>query len=146
MAGRFLYPTGDTSVGWCFVTTVDRLKLGQAMPFKTPSGAKVVIARRSEGDGAESFVALSSVCPHLGCQVHWEAHNNRFFCPCHNGVFDSQGNPLEGPPAQANQQLMRFPLKVKDGLLFIEAPLKAVGQTVALNDGNQAEKSRAQEA
>jgi Rieske Fe-S protein len=134
MAGRFLYPAGDDSVGWCFVTTVDQLQVGQAMAFKTPSGAKVVIARQREGDAEDNFVALSSVCPHLGCQVHWEAHNNRFFCPCHNGVFDPQGNPLEGPPAQAKQQLMRFPLKVENGLLFIEAPLKAVGQTVALNE------------
>jgi len=135
MAARFLYPSGTASVGWRFVATTADLKLGDSMTFMAPSGAKVVVARLSEGDLVENFIALSSVCPHLGCQVHWEAHNNRFFCPCHNGVFDPEGNPLEGPPAQANQQLTRFPLKVENGLLFMEVPLEAVGNQVASADG-----------
>lgn len=133
MAGKFLYPAADDSVGWRFVARLADLKLGEAMNFVTPSGAKVVVARQSEGDLAEHFVALSSVCPHLGCQVHWEAHNDRFFCPCHNGVFDRNGTAVDGPPKQANQVLKRFPLKVEDGLLFIEAPLMPLGRQVAAN-------------
>jgi cytochrome b6-f complex iron-sulfur subunit len=131
MAGQFLYPTVDDSVGWRFVARCDELKLGEALHFVTPSGAKVVIARQQEGESAKNFVALSSICPHLGCQVHWEAHNDRFFCPCHNGVFDRSGQPLEGPPKQANQNLTRFPLMVENGLLFIEAPLRALGRALA---------------
>ena len=131
MAGRFLYPTGDHSVGWCFVTVVDDLKPGESMTFVAPSGEEAVVARQGEGTTAEDFIALSSVCPHLGCQVLWEPHNNRFFCPCHNGVFDPKGVALEGPPAQAKQELKQYPLKVEDGLLFMEAPLLAVGRAVA---------------
>lgn len=120
MAGRFLYADDSDTIGWLFVANVGDLEMGDSMTFVSPSGAKVVVARQSEGDTAEDFIALSSVCPHLGCQVHWEPHNDRFFCPCHNGVFDPQGNPLEGPPAQANQRLIQFPLKVEKGLLYIE--------------------------
>jgi nitrite reductase/ring-hydroxylating ferredoxin subunit len=134
MAVRFLYPTRSDTVGWCYVATVDELPPGGSMTFVSPAGAEVVIARQSEGRAAEDFIALSSVCPHLGCQVHWEPHNDRFFCPCHNGVFDPQGNPLEGPPAMAGQQLTRFPLKVENGMLFVEAPLEAVGREVAADD------------
>lgn len=131
MAGRFLYPTDDKSVGWRFVATVDQLKPGAAMTFVAPSGAPVVVARQGEGETAEDFIALSSVCPHLGCRVHWEAQNDRFFCPCHNGVFDPEGNATEGPPAQAKQRLKEFPVKVENGLLYIEAPLTSVGRSVA---------------
>jgi Rieske Fe-S protein len=128
MAGRFLYPTEDDSVGWQFVAPVDELAAGEALEYVSPAGAKVVIARQSEGDSADSFMALSGICPHLGCQVHWEPHNDRFFCPCHNGVFDPQGRPTEGPPASANQQLTRFRLKVEDGLLYVLAPLWSIGR------------------
>ena len=50
----------------------------------------------------------------------------RFFCPCHNGAFDPQGRATEGPPAAAEQSLTRFPLKVENGLLYIQVPLDAV--------------------
>lgn len=125
MAGSFLHST-DSVLGWQFVARVEDIAQGVALTYTSPSGAKVVVARQQEGDSADAFIALSSVCPHLGCQVHWESHNSRFFCPCHNGVFDPAGQPTEGPPAAANQPLTRFPLMVEDGLLFIEVPLVSV--------------------
>ena len=118
-AGRFLYPSGDDKQTWQFVATLEQLVLGDSLPFKTPTGATVVVARQSEGDTADAFIGLSSVCPHLGCAVHWEAQNERFFCPCHNGAFDAAGKATEGPPATAKQELKRFPLKVEQGLLYI---------------------------
>lgn len=124
--GRYLYPANGGAVSHQFVCTVDQLRVGEAMPFTLPSGAKVVIARQAEEDAAESFIALSSVCPHLGCQVHWEAVNDRFFCPCHNGAFDASGAPIEGPPQKANQHLTRFPLLVQDNLLMIAVPMGSV--------------------
>ncbi|MCA9140766.1 MAG: Rieske (2Fe-2S) protein [Planctomycetales bacterium] len=119
IAARFLYPSRKTEENWQFLATLDSIRAGQSMIYQTPGGAKVVVARRQAADLAESFVALSSVCPHLGCAVHWESQNNRFFCPCHNGAFDPSGTATEGPPASANQSLERFPLKVQDGLLYI---------------------------
>ena len=125
-AGRFLFPSSSKSTDWQFVATVDQLQVGESMDYEAPSGDKVVVARQNEGGSSDAFIALSSVCPHLGCQVHWESVNDRFFCPCHNGAFDASGKPTEGPPAAAGQELTRFPLKVEDGLLFIDAPLHSV--------------------
>lgn len=125
-AGRFLYPAAKKTTLWQFVSTLDELRLGESLSFETPAGAKVVIARQTEGDSADAFIALSSVCPHLGCAVHWEPQNDRFFCPCHNGAFDASGQPTEGPPAAANQSLTRFPLQVQNGLLFIEVPQESL--------------------
>jgi nitrite reductase/ring-hydroxylating ferredoxin subunit len=126
MLGRFVYPAGQANRGWLFVCRVDALAPGEALDFTTPAGSKVVVARQGSGSTAEDFLALSSVCPHLGCRVHWEGPNDRFFCPCHNGAFDKGGRPIAGPPLAASQSLVRFPIKVESGLLYLEAPLTAV--------------------
>jgi Rieske Fe-S protein len=126
MAGRYLYPMPRTDLLWQFVGVLNEFRPGESREFIAPNGAKVVIARQGAGNSADDFVALSSVCPHLGCQVHWEPQNNRFFCPCHNGAFDPQGRATEGPPAKAGQSLTEFPLRVEDGLLYIQAPVASV--------------------
>jgi len=131
MLGRFVFPAGSGDRAWLFVCPADQLQTGDALDFVTPAGAKIVVTRQGEGIEAQDFLALSSVCPHLGCRVHWEANNDRFFCPCHNGAFDRSGRPTEGPPKAANQSLVQFPLKIEKGLLFVEAPLRSVGDTVA---------------
>jgi cytochrome b6-f complex iron-sulfur subunit len=120
MAGRFLYPARPTRKAWMFVADVAGFAPGASLTLTAPDGATVAVARQGATGGVEDFVALSNVCPHLGCKVHWEGQNSRFFCPCHNGAFDASGRPTEGPPKDANQSLTRFPLKVEGSLLFIE--------------------------
>ena len=118
-AGRFLFPNRRQEPNWQFVAGLEELVMGSALNFKTPAGARIVVTRQKVGESADCFVALSSVCPHLGCAVHWEPNNDRFFCPCHNGAFDASGVATEGPPATANQSLTKYPLKVEKGMLFI---------------------------
>lgn len=130
IAARFLYPATPDTSEWQFLSTVEQLKAVPSMPYTSPSGAKVVVA--NNGDGTEdSFLALSSVCPHLGCVVHWEPHNDRFFCPCHNGVFDRAGEATAGPPAAAGQSLAQFPIKVEDGLVYVKVPTQSVTQVAS---------------
>ncbi len=74
----------------------------------------------------EDFFALSSVCPHLGCRVHWEKHYDRFFCPCHNGAFGPSGKAISGPPADDKQNLPHYPLKIVSGSLYIEMSYRTV--------------------
>lgn len=122
MAGRFLYPAKPADKAWMFVADVAGFAHGASLSYTAPDGATVAIARQGTSGGVEDFVALSSTCPHLGCKVHWEGQNNRFFCPCHNGVFDPKGRAVSGPPAEAGQSLGRYPLKIEKGLLYIEVP------------------------
>jgi Rieske Fe-S protein len=122
MAARYLYPAGPAPTAWLFVADLSRFQQGASMVYRAPSGAPIVIARRGDTGTEADFIALSSTCPHLGCQVHWEAQNDRFFCPCHNGIFDPSGKAISGPPADAGQSLLRYPTKVEGGLLFIEVP------------------------
>jgi Rieske Fe-S protein len=116
-ATRFMFPKPKSAENWQFVATLDQLQLGLSQFFVTASGAKIVVARQKEGDSVECFAALSSVCPHLGCSVHWEQQN---------GAFDASGKATHGPPATANQSLKEYPLKVENGLLFIAIPRDAI--------------------
>jgi Rieske Fe-S protein len=133
MAGRYIFPT-SVDTPWLFVAEVDKFQSGDSLSFESPTGIKVTIARRAANGAVRpaetaDFIALSSVCPHLGCRVHWEPHNQRFFCPCHNGVFDPEGEPVSGPPKAAEQELSRYPLKVDRGLLFIAMSVESVGSS-----------------
>jgi nitrite reductase/ring-hydroxylating ferredoxin subunit len=126
LAARFLYPARPRRRAWMFVTQVERFEVGGSLLYRGPSGETVNIARQRREGAADDFIALSSTCPHLGCQVHWEPHRDRFFCPCHNGVFDPTGKAIAGPPGEAGQSLPRYPLRVESGLLYIEMPLETL--------------------
>ncbi|MFO0587481.1 MAG: Rieske (2Fe-2S) protein [Polyangiaceae bacterium] len=123
---RYLYPASKKRTAWMYVVDLASFKKGASTPFRTPSGEKVMIARVGDGDDPSAFVALSSTCPHLGCQVHWEGGQNRFFCPCHNGTFDATGIATGGPPKEAGQSLPRYPLKIERGLLYIEVAVETL--------------------
>jgi Rieske Fe-S protein len=125
---RYLYPARPRQTAWLFVTDVASMRVGDSLVFRTPEGAPAAIARHAGSGAVSDFIALSSTCPHLGCQVHWEANNDRFFCPCHNGIFDRSGKATAGPPADAGQSLLRYPLKVEGGLLFIEVPTEQLAR------------------
>jgi len=122
IAGRFLYPAEAGEGIWQFVSEVDGIASGESLRYTGPSGETINVARQGRDGGVDDFIALSSTCPHLGCQVHWEPQNDRFFCPCHNGIFDPSGVATGGPPGDAGQSLPRYPLRIEDGLLFIQVP------------------------
>lgn len=67
-------------------------------------------------ENGQDFIAMSNVCTHLGCHVRWVAEQNKFFCPCHNGVFDKYGNVVSGPPPRP---LDRYEVKTQDAQLYI---------------------------
>ena len=121
--GRFLYPAKPQERGWLYVVETRELPPGGALVFQTPSGANVNVTHQGSGGEGTDFVALGSTCPHLGCQVHWEGQNNRFFCPCHNGILEPGGKAIGGPPGEAGLSLPKFPVKVEKGLLYMEVPL-----------------------
>lgn len=122
LAGRFVYPSGPPNRLWMFVTQANDMQVGDSLDYQAPSGEKIVITRQQQTGTSDDFLALSSTCPHLGCQVHWQSQLNRYFCPCHNGVFDPSGKGIGGPPGDAGQSLFQYRLKVDNQLLFIEAP------------------------
>lgn len=138
IAARYLYPAHPAPTSWLYVQDLRSLKPGDSLVYRTPAGATVAVARLGNAGTDSDFLALSSTCPHLGCQVHWEGANNRFFCPCHNGAFDPSGKAIAGPPADAGQSLLRYPLKVENGLLFIQVPVEKLSELRRDLDGVRA--------
>jgi cytochrome b6-f complex iron-sulfur subunit len=48
--------------------------------------------------GPDGIEARSLLCTHFGCPVKWDEANQRYACPCHNGMFDAAGEVIGGPP------------------------------------------------
>lgn len=66
-----------------------------------------------QGSGATVY---SIHCTHLGCPYEWSPPAERFFCPCHGGVFDKNGNVVSGPPPRP---LDRYETRVVKGVLYV---------------------------
>lgn len=64
----------------------------------------------------ETLRVISSVCPHLGCTVGWNETKQQFVSPCHNGIFDSNGTRVSGPPSR---NLDELETKIEDGHLKV---------------------------
>jgi quinol---cytochrome c reductase iron-sulfur subunit, bacillus type len=60
----------------------------------------------------DRLLALSAVCPHLGCAIGWDAGAGNFLCPCHDSRFSPTGDKLTGPSERGMDEL---PLEIKDG-------------------------------
>ena len=58
------------------------------------NGEKVGVYKDNEG---KEFI-VSTKCSHLGCQLHWNADELTWDCPCHGSRFDYKGR-LIGSPA-----------------------------------------------
>ncbi|MCP5499855.1 MAG: Rieske (2Fe-2S) protein [Leptospiraceae bacterium] len=99
-----------------YITSVDEVKQGESYTFVAPGGEKYLLT--NTGSGINPYIAFSSRCPHLGCKVHWEDKNNRYFCPCHGGAFDTSGKATEGPPKKAEQSLKALELVIEGGAIY----------------------------
>jgi Rieske Fe-S protein len=67
-------------------------------------------------EDGRNFVALSNICTHLGCRVRWISDQGQFFCPCHNAIFNEQGEVVTGPPPRPLDQ---YVVKVEDEQIYV---------------------------
>lgn len=112
---RYLVPKPRLVRRQVFVTTLDKVPVDRPLIWVGPEGQEAMVYQ-IQGKP----VAFSNVCPHLGCHVHYQPSKQRFFCPCHNGVFDLEGRPISGPPADENLPLKRYNLVVRGNAVFVE--------------------------
>jgi Rieske Fe-S protein len=66
----------------------------------------------------ENFQVFAINCAHLGCPVRWFPQSGLFMCPCHGGVYYSDGSRASGPPERG---MFEYPYKVEQGSLLIKA-------------------------
>jgi cytochrome b6-f complex iron-sulfur subunit len=60
----------------------------------------IIIARTLKNE----FIAVSSLCTHLGFNVEFQANANRFYCSAHGSAFDATGSVTIGPATAALKQ------------------------------------------
>ncbi len=75
---------------------IEHIKNGHA-GIVEHNGEKVGVYK--DNDGKEFIV--STKCPHLGCQLAWNADELTWDCPCHGSRFDYKGK-LIGSPSTKN--------------------------------------------
>ena len=64
---------------------------------------------------AQGLAAISSTCPHLGCQLRHSGDG--FVCPCHGGRFAATGQVAQGPP---DRDLPWFRILVEGGRVYVD--------------------------
>jgi cytochrome b6-f complex iron-sulfur subunit len=65
-----------------------------------------------------SFKAISVICQHLGCAVHWSKKKDIFECPCHGSKYYKNGVNFAGP---APRPLYHFEISLSDdGKLIVD--------------------------
>jgi Rieske Fe-S protein len=67
-------------------------------------------------DSNGKMTVFSSTCTHLACNVIWREENQVFECPCHTGHYNSDGQPIAGPPTRPLAVLEH---KVEEGNLMV---------------------------
>ncbi len=114
---------GSGKEDWIDLGPLENYPIGEPTPFnftrtqingweKTFSTNGLFVLRKSDTE----VEVLSNVCTHLGCRVAWHEDRGEFICPCHDGVFDEDGNVISGPPPRP---LDHLEFKVEDGNLFV---------------------------
>ena len=78
-----------------------------------PNGIWIVNLSPNE----QKLVALSTTCTHLGCRTRYNTESNLIECPCHGGVYDTNGQVIGGPPPKP---LARLAARIDGDRVMVE--------------------------
>jgi len=117
---------------WRSVGKMDSFKIGTTtavqyedaspLPWAGVTARSAAWLRRVDAD---TFIAFSINCTHLGCPVRWLAEADLFMCPCHGGVYYNDGTVAAGPPPAP---LPRYQVRVLNGdvqILTAQIPISS---------------------
>jgi glycine/D-amino acid oxidase-like deaminating enzyme/nitrite reductase/ring-hydroxylating ferredoxin subunit len=74
------------------IDDLSKVSAGEGKVVKI-GGDTYAVYRSPEGQ----LSALSPVCSHMKCRVHWNAADKSWDCPCHGSRFSTEGEVIEGP-------------------------------------------------
>lgn len=110
---------------WVSLGAVDNFPVGETRLafYKTPwtrpwDGETDNVACYVRREGTSQFTVFAINCAHLGCPVRWFPQSQLFMCPCHGGVYYSDGSRASGPPERG---LFTYDNKIVSGQLQIDA-------------------------
>lgn len=94
MGVRFITPKKREVTRRIFTMHLAELPVNGSRKITDLRGKDLMLVRTGE----KEVKAMSTSCTHLGCTVYWQKDNQEFYCPCHQGRFDKDGNVIAGPP------------------------------------------------
>jgi Rieske Fe-S protein len=110
---------------WVSLGALEQFPVGETRLafYKTPftnswDGETDNVACYVRREGASSFKVFAINCAHLGCPVRWFPQSQLFMCPCHGGVYYSDGSRASGPPERG---LFTYDYQIVSGQLQIDA-------------------------
>lgn len=74
------------------VSSLSEIGTGEGKLVRT-GASKAAVFRDERG----KLHAVSAVCPHMGCMVHFNSAERSWDCPCHGSRFGTDGKLLHGP-------------------------------------------------
>ena len=105
-------------------TTLVNFMDADPKPYAGVTAKTAAWVRRNEKN---DFIAFAINCTHLGCPVRWEKNADLFMCPCHGGVYYSDGTVAAGPPPRP---LTQYEVRVYNDNVQIKTapiPLTTIG-------------------
>jgi Rieske Fe-S protein len=129
--GYLLAPLRRAAPLWVSLGKLDKFPLNQTLletfdnPLRHPwdgmtAMTGVYVRYLGQDDNQRSqFMVLATNCTHLGCPVTWFPQSGLFMCPCHGGVYYSNGERAAGPPPRG---LYHCVWRIRKGELQIQAP------------------------
>ncbi len=102
----FIFPPEQAEADNVSKTVMETGELGKGdyKIFEFNRKPAIIVRTGSDSKSAESYRAMSAVCPHLNCTVQYEKASGQILCACHNGRFNLQGQVVSGPPPSALKQ------------------------------------------
>jgi cytochrome b6-f complex iron-sulfur subunit len=61
--------------------------------------------------------AVSAICTHMGCTVHYSKDAGQIDCPCHGSQYALDGSVIHGP---AKRPLRRYDVTLENGEVLIK--------------------------
>ena len=107
---RYLFFVKTTSRATAIMVAQAGLPVGAAENLLVGETPAIIIHKPT------GYIVLSRVCTHLGCLVNYSKSRQLLICPCHNGIYDLDGNVVSGPPPRP---LEKLPFKIAGGNIKI---------------------------
>lgn len=124
VGGAVVAPSfGRRETMWLHAGDLDKLVDGTPLPITLrvarPDGPSEVVDRKIVYlvKSGSDVRALDSTCTHLGCRTRFNPESHLIECPCHGGVYDTNGQVVSGPPPEP---LRAMTTRIDNGKVMVQ--------------------------
>jgi cytochrome b6-f complex iron-sulfur subunit len=108
---RYVQPEHRQASGPVTVGKLEEFPVGVAKTVLAHD-RPVLVIRGTDGQ----FRAFSAICTHLQCVVGWSQERGQIECPCHGGIYGSDGERVAGPPPRRLDELV---VSINEGSIIV---------------------------